>query len=189
MRPHLATLVAVGVTERRLCGRRSEVLNYPGSEITYIRRRFLELQQGQPSGNIANAEVGGEVMVKRREVFDAVIVGAGPAGLSAALVLGRACRNVLLCDNDTPRNWASKAIYGFLTRDGMAPADLREVAGLELQRYPNISRAKAEVSDARKLSDGAFEVRVGQRVVGSRKILIATGVADQLPAMLAMYSR
>jgi thioredoxin reductase len=116
-------------------------------------------------------------------VFDAVIVGAGPAGLSAALVLGRACRKVLLCDNDTPRNWASKAIYGFVTRDGTAPADFRKAAGLELQRYPNISRANLEVSNATKLPDGTFEVRVGRRTVGSRKLLIATGVIDQLPAI------
>ena len=68
-------------------------------------------------------------MGRNLEVFDAVIVGAGPAGLSAALVLGRACRKVLLCDNDTPRNWASKAIHGFLTRDGTAPADFRKAVG------------------------------------------------------------
>ena len=118
---------------------------------------------------------------KKREVFDAVIVGAGPAGLSAALVLGRACRKVLLCDNDTPRNWASKAIYGFLTRDGTAPADFRKAAGLELRRYPNITRA-------RKLPDGMFEVSAGRRTVRSRKILIATGVIDQLPAIPGIES-
>jgi len=115
------------------------------------------------------------------ETLDVVIVGAGPAGLSAALVLGRACRKVLLCDNDTPRNWASKAIYGFLTRDGMAPADFRDATRLELERYSNITRAEAEISDAKKLEDGRFEVRVGQSTVISRKLLIATGVVDQLP--------
>jgi thioredoxin reductase len=127
-------------------------------------------------------------MGKSREVFDTVIVGAGPAGLSAALVLGRACRKVLLCDNDTPRNWASKAIYGFLTRDGTAPADFRQAADLELRRYPNISRANAEVSDAKKLPDGTFEVRLARGTVRSRKILIATGVVDQLPAIAGIES-
>ena len=119
--------------------------------------------------------------MKRAETYDVVIVGAGPAGLSAALVLGRACRRVLLCDNDTPRNGPSKAIYGFLTRDGMAPADFREAARLEMLRYRNISRAKAEVSSAKKLAAGTFRVRVGRRAVTSRKLLIATGVVDQLP--------
>lgn len=121
--------------------------------------------------------------MKRREMFDVVIVGAGPAGLSAALVLGRACRKVLLCDNETPRNWASKAIYGFLTRDGTAPVEFREAARVELLRYSNIRRAKAEVSHAQKLADGTFEIRAGRRTVISRKLLIATGVVDQLPAI------
>jgi thioredoxin reductase len=121
-------------------------------------------------------------------MFDVVIVGAGPAGLSAALVLGRACRNVLLYDNETPRNWASKAIYGFLTRDGMAPADFREAARAELQRYPNICRARAEVSDAKKLADGTFEIRAGRRAVNSRKLLLATGVRDELPAIPGLES-
>jgi thioredoxin reductase len=126
--------------------------------------------------------------VKRRKMFDVTIVGAGPAGSSAALVLGRACRKVLLCDNETPRNWASKAIYGFLTRDRMAPADFREAARVELQRYPNVCRAKAEVSDAKRLTDGTFEIRVGRRIVSSRKLLIATGVLDELPAIPGIES-
>lgn len=126
--------------------------------------------------------------MKRKDMFDVVIVGAGPAGLSAALVLGRACRKVLLCDNETPRNWASKAIYGFLTRDGMTPADFREAARVELQRYPNICRAKAEVSDAKRLADGTFAIRAGRRTVISRKVLIATGVLDKLPAIPGIES-
>ena len=121
-------------------------------------------------------------------MLDVVIVGAGPAGLSAALVLGRACRKVWLCDNETPRNWASKAIYGFLTRDGMTPAEFREAARLELRRYPNICRAKAEVCDAKKLADGTFAIRVGRRTVNARKLLIATGVLDELPAIPGIES-
>jgi thioredoxin reductase len=121
-------------------------------------------------------------------MFDVVIVGAGPAGLSAALVLGRACRTVLLCDNETPRNWASKAIYGFLTRDGMAPADFREAARVELHRYSNICRAKDEVVGAKKLADGTFAIRAGRRTVNSRKLLIATGVRDELPAIAGIES-
>jgi thioredoxin reductase len=116
-----------------------------------------------------------------RRTWDVVVIGAGPAGLSAALVLGRACRRVLLCDRGTPRSWASKALYGFLTRDGTDPEEFREIARGELGRYPNIELINAEVTCAQRLRDGLFEIQVGRRRVTCRKLLIATGVMDQLP--------
>ena len=64
-------------------------------------------------------------------MFDVIIVGAGPAGLSAALVLGRCRRRVLVCDGGEPRNAASHALHGFLSRDGIRPTDL-----LRLVRVP-----------------------------------------------------
>src|SRR5688500_19741113 len=79
---------------------------------------------------------------------DVVIVGAGPAGLSAALVLGRACRDILLCDAGTPRNWAAKRMYAYLTRDGIRPARFRALAHRELRRYPNVVFRGVEVSGA-----------------------------------------
>src|SRR3954466_1886241 len=57
----------------------------------------------------------------RVSTLDVVIAGAGPAGLSAALILGRARRRVLLCDTGSPRSWASKAMHAYLSRDGMSP--------------------------------------------------------------------
>jgi len=60
-----------------------------------------------------------------QELWDVVIAGAGPAGLSAALVLARSCRKVLVCDTGTPRSWASKEMHGFLTRDCIAPDEFR----------------------------------------------------------------
>jgi thioredoxin reductase len=113
--------------------------------------------------------------------WDVVIVGAGPAGLSAALVLGRACRSVLLCDHGRPRNWASKALYGFLTRDGTDPAEFRKLARDELRKYRNVRPLNREVTGARRLPDGCFEVQTGGGRFHCRKLLIATGVQDQLP--------
>jgi thioredoxin reductase len=114
--------------------------------------------------------------------WDVVIAGAGPAGLSAALILGRACRRVLLADTGTPRSWASKAMHGFLSRDGIPPGELRAIAHRELARYPNVTFIRSEVIQAQRLSDQGFDVTLRpRRKVRCRKLLIATGVFDQLP--------
>ena len=115
--------------------------------------------------------------------WDVVIVGAGPAGLSAALVLGRCRRRVLLCDRGTPRSWASKAMHGFITRDGVSPEEFRRLAHRELKRYESITFWPGEVSKVTRSAQGGFTVRLGRRVARSRKLLIATGVLDQLPAI------
>jgi thioredoxin reductase len=112
--------------------------------------------------------------------FDVVIVGAGPAGLSAALILGRCRRKVLLCDRGTPRSWASKAMYGFISRDGVAPAEFAAIARAELKRYSNVVHEPSEVQCASPGSAG-FTVVAGTRTVHARKLLIATGVEDSLP--------
>jgi len=116
------------------------------------------------------------------ERFDVVIIGAGPAGLSAALVLGRCCRQVLLCDRGTSRSWASKAMHGFISRDGIAPTEFAAVARRELERYPPIHYEAVEVTDAIPTQQG-FAVSVGSRTVQARKLLLATGLTDELPAI------
>src|SRR5438132_1502764 len=63
-------------------------------------------------------------------MYDVIVVGAGPAGLSAALILGRSLRRVLVCDSGTPRNAASRAMHGYLTRDGLPPHEFLRVARL-----------------------------------------------------------
>src|SRR5437764_11425497 len=68
-------------------------------------------------------------------MFDVVVVGAGPAGLSAALMLGRCRRRVLVCDVGQPRNRRSRALHGYLTRDGIAPPALNEMGRAELRGY------------------------------------------------------
>jgi len=71
-------------------------------------------------------------------MYDVIIVGAGPAGLSAALVLGRCRRRVLVCDSGRPRNAASQALHGYLTRDGIAPAELLRIGRDQLRQYDTI---------------------------------------------------
>lgn len=117
------------------------------------------------------------------ESWDVVIAGGGPAGLSAALVLGRCRRRVLLCDAGTPRNAATDAMHGFLGHDGIAPAAFRERVHEELAGYPQVRFAPRAVEDATALPDGAgFAVRLddGTRA-RCRKLLLATGMADDVP--------
>src|SRR3954469_2238131 len=82
---------------------------------------------------------------------DVMIVGAGPAGLSAALILGRCCRSVLICDRGTPRSWASHAIHGYLSRDGIHPREFRSQAASELARYPSVQMRSVGVTSAQKV--------------------------------------
>ena len=116
--------------------------------------------------------------------WDTIIIGGGPAGLSAALVLGRCCRKVLVCDAGTPRNWAAHEMHGFLTRDGIPPTEFRALCHQQLAQYDNVGFWGGEVTDVARESDLMFRVMLNDdRAEFARKILIATGVADQLPAL------
>ena len=117
-------------------------------------------------------------------LFDTIIVGAGPAGLSAALMLGRCRRSVVVFDDGHPRNAASQAIHGFLTRDGMAPGEFLQLAREELGRYETVSLRDERVVSAQCRPDARFEVALeGGERVRARKLLLATGVVDNLPAI------
>src|SRR5437763_16973311 len=112
-------------------------------------------------------------------MYDVIIVGAGPAGLSAALMLGRCRRRVLVCDTGKPRNAASHAMHGYLSRDGMSPAEFLRTSREELHQYGSVEVRDVEVTGAEFGGVNRFEVTLagGQRVL-SRKLLIATGVVD-----------
>ena len=113
-------------------------------------------------------------------MFDVIIIGAGPAGLSAALMLGRCRRRVLLCDSDRPRNAASRALHGYLTRDGIAPMELRRLGRRELRRYAVTYRRTMVTSVARRRGRFVAVDRQGRRAEAPFLIL-ATGVVDELP--------
>ena len=113
-------------------------------------------------------------------MYDAIIIGGGPAGLSAALVLGRARRKILLCDNGRQRNRHSDAMHGYLTRDGIPPQEFLRLAQDEVAGY-GVEIQRVTVRNA-KAVDGAFEILLEDGTIcRGRKLLIATGVADTLP--------
>lgn len=112
--------------------------------------------------------------------FDAIIVGGGPAGLTAALVLARCTRRVLLIDSNRPRNFASQHVNNLPTRNGTHPHQLRAMARAEL-RPLSVDDWHGQVTRAKCLGD-SFAVRLadGRRAAG-RTLLLATGVVDILP--------
>jgi thioredoxin reductase len=120
-----------------------------------------------------------------RPYDDVVVVGGGAAGLSAALVLGRARRRVAVVDAGTPRNAPAAHMQGFLSRDGMPPAELlvegrREVTGYGVEL----------VEDRVSRVENGFVVHLDSgSVLTARRILIATGVADELPEIPGVRQR
>lgn len=111
--------------------------------------------------------------------YDLVIVGGGPAGLAAALALGRARKRVLLCDAGPRRNAAAVHVHNFLTRDGTPPDELRRIARDQLAAYSSVTIVDACV-DAISGSRGAFEVALSSGPVTARRVLLATGMVDQM---------
>lgn len=115
--------------------------------------------------------------------FDVIIVGAGPAGLSAALVLGRSRRRVLIIDAGKPRNAVSHTAHSFFSRDGIAPSELLQIGREQLHLYDGVKFQMGEVIDARNLGN-QFQVTLNNDAqFTSRKLLLATGVKDILPAI------
>jgi thioredoxin reductase len=112
---------------------------------------------------------------------DVLIVGAGPAGLAAALTLGRANKRVLLCDAGPRRNAAATHIHNFVTRDGAPPDAFRHVAREQLAAYLGVVvRDDAVVGIAGER--GAFQVALASgEVARARRVLLCTGMIDELP--------
>ncbi|WP_238709547.1 NAD(P)/FAD-dependent oxidoreductase [Natronorubrum halophilum] len=112
--------------------------------------------------------------------YDVIIVGAGPAGLSAALQLGRSLRSVLICDNDEPRNGPAAEAHGYLTRDGISPQELRRLGREEVSTYGGEFR-DAQVTNISRDDDGFTSTLETGETVTSRKVVLATGISDVLP--------
>lgn len=119
------------------------------------------------------------------ESYDVVVVGGGAAGLCAALVLGRARRRVAVIDAGAPRNAPAAHMQGFLSRDGMPPAEFLAAGRAEVTGY-----GVDLIEDSVVEIEAGFVVHLAAgEVVHARRILIATGVHDQLPDIPGVHER
>lgn len=115
------------------------------------------------------------------ERIDVLVVGGGPAGLSAALNLLRAEKRVVLVDAGTPRNAVARHVHGYPTRDGATPAEMRAAGLLELSRYERFAHRVARVDEIGRRGAGFLARLSDGTTVEARRVLLATGIVDVLP--------
>ncbi|RUT28987.1 NAD(P)/FAD-dependent oxidoreductase [Paenibacillus zeisoli] len=116
-------------------------------------------------------------------MLDCIIVGGGPAGLNAALVLGRARRKILLFDDNRPRNAVTQESHGFITRDGATPAEFRQLAHQDIQKYSSVEFRTERIATAAKHADFLEITTSSGAVYHTKKLLLATGLKEVLPGI------
>jgi thioredoxin reductase len=124
-----------------------------------------------------------------RSDYDAIVIGGGPAGLSAALYLGRFRRRTLLVDAGEPRNARSPAAHGFFTRDGATPGEILAEGRRQLAAYRSVASHRGEAVSATALADGFVVALSDGSEVRARRLLLACGVRDELPAIEGLRER
>ena len=127
-----------------------------------------------------------------KQVFDVAIIGGGPAGLNAALVLGRARKKAAVIDEGRPRNAVTRKVHGFLTRDGISPSEFRRIAKEEISAYPSVSFV-ADMAVSIAGTDGRFQIETEQgQTFASKKVLFTVGMKDQplnIPGLEEVYGK
>lgn len=111
---------------------------------------------------------------------DVVIVGGGPAGLSAALLLARGCKSVILCDGGTPRNTRAAHVHGYLGADALSPSELRARGRAELSRYDSVSFRDGRVGGIDRRGGELVVSLAGGLELSARRVLLATGIVDTM---------
>ncbi|MBO1330337.1 NAD(P)/FAD-dependent oxidoreductase [Streptomyces sp. VRA16 Mangrove soil] len=125
----------------------------------------------------------------QRETYEVVVVGGGAAGLSAALILGRSRRSVLVVDAGEPRNAPAAHMQGFPSRDGMPPGAFLAEVRREVSGY-GVELVRGRVTSAEPDGSGEFDLELadGGRV-HARRLVIATGLVDELPDVPGVAER
>ena len=119
---------------------------------------------------------------------DVAVIGGGPAGLSAAIALARACRSVIVIDAGHPRNEPAEAVHGFLSREGVSPGELLALGREELGRYGG--RVVPGNAVAARRSNTGFEVTLDTDVlISARRLMVTSGLTDELPDVPGVRER
>lgn len=112
------------------------------------------------------------------QLIDVGIIGGGPAGMSAALALGRARKSVVVIDEGRPRNRVTRESHGFLTRDGITPGEFRHIAREQISAYPSVHFVE-DTAVTITGHDGNFLITTAQGTTyQSKKLLFAVGMKD-----------
>ncbi|MER6245834.1 NAD(P)/FAD-dependent oxidoreductase [Streptomyces griseorubiginosus] len=119
------------------------------------------------------------------ETYEVIVIGGGAAGLSAALVLGRSRRRTLVVDAGEPRNAPAAHMQGFLTRDGMPPAEFLAIGREEIEQY-GVELVRDRVVE---VAEGFAVTLASGRVLRARRLVVATGLKDELPEVPGVAER
>ncbi|WP_368929666.1 NAD(P)/FAD-dependent oxidoreductase [Bacillus pumilus] len=120
-------------------------------------------------------------------LLDCAIIGGGPAGLSAALVVGRGRKQVIVFDDELPRNRVTQKSHGFITNDGMTPFEIRQAGEADLQNYPHIQIKRSRIIEVQNNEENfSLLTQEGERFE-TKKIILATGLKDILPEMKGIH--
>ncbi|AYJ90438.1 NAD(P)/FAD-dependent oxidoreductase [Bacillus safensis] len=120
-------------------------------------------------------------------LLDCAIIGGGPAGLSAALVVGRGRKQVIVFDDELPRNRVTQESHGFITNDGMTPFEIRRAGEADLQKYPNIKIKRSRIVDIQKKEERFTLLTHEGDTLKAKKIILATGLQDILPEIEGIH--
>ncbi|SFX71765.1 Thioredoxin reductase [Bacillus altitudinis] len=120
-------------------------------------------------------------------LLDCAIIGGGPAGLSAALVVGRGRKQVIVFDDELPRNRVTQESHGFITNDGMTPFEIRQTGEADLQKYPNIQIKRSRINDIQKREEFFTLLTHEGDTFEAKKIILATGLQDILPEIEGIH--
>ncbi|AYV66543.1 NAD(P)/FAD-dependent oxidoreductase [Niallia circulans] len=120
-------------------------------------------------------------------MLDCIVIGGGPAGLNASLVLGRARMKTILFDDDKPRNSVTQESHGFITRDGIKPSQFKQLGKEELKKYPDVFFKHQQVTEIKKVNKYFIIFTDQNESYQAKKIILSTGLIDILPDIAGLH--